>query len=67
MNVAVPRDGAYRVDPGPPPARVQLLDVPFGLETILAARGVLIEHSRAAAHELSCLFRTRSRTVTPRP
>ncbi|MEV6994196.1 MerR family transcriptional regulator [Streptomyces sp. NPDC093228] len=57
MNVAVPRDGAYRVDPGLLRLGVQLLDVPFGLETILAARGVLIEHSRAAAHELSCLFR----------
>ncbi|GAA3777306.1 MerR family transcriptional regulator [Streptomyces chiangmaiensis] len=57
MNVAVPGDGAYRVDPGLLRLGVQLLDVPFGLETILAARSVLIEHSRAAAHELSRLFR----------
>ncbi|MFC3573926.1 MerR family transcriptional regulator [Streptomyces yaanensis] len=57
MNVAVPHEGAYRVDPGLLRLGVQLLDVPFGLETILAARGVLIEHSRAVAHELSQLFR----------
>ncbi|MER6123362.1 MerR family transcriptional regulator [Streptomyces sp. NPDC001795] len=57
MNVAVPHDGAYRVDPGLLRLGVQLLDVPLGLETILAARGVLIEHSRAAAHALSELFR----------
>ncbi|WP_265564439.1 MerR family transcriptional regulator [Streptomyces hygroscopicus] len=57
MNVAVPHDGAYRVDPGLLRLGVQLLDVPLGLETILAARGALIEHSRAAARELSQLFR----------
>ncbi len=57
MNVAVPHDDGYRVDPGLLRLGVRLLDVPLGLETILAARGVLIEHSRAAAHELSELFR----------
>jgi DNA-binding transcriptional MerR regulator len=57
MNVAAPCDGAYRVDPGLLRLGVQLLDVPLGLETILAARGVLVEHSRAVAHELSRMFR----------
>ncbi len=36
---------------------VQLLDVPLAHESILAARGVLLEHSRAAARELSALLR----------
>jgi hypothetical protein len=36
---------------------VRLLDVPMSQEAILAARKVLIEHSRAAARELSQLFR----------
>ena len=36
---------------------VGLLDVPLSQEAILASRKVLIEHSRAAAHELSQLFR----------
>ncbi|MEU1596397.1 MerR family transcriptional regulator [Streptomyces sp. NPDC005708] len=58
MNAAVPdEDGTYRVDPGLLRLGVELLDVPFGLETILAARAALIEHSRAAARELSHLFR----------
>ncbi|MEV6026995.1 MerR family transcriptional regulator [Streptomyces sp. NPDC052036] len=71
MSVAVPyEDGgagagagadgdgdAYRVDPGLLRLGVELLDVPLGLDTVLAARGVLIEHSRAAARELSRLLR----------
>ncbi len=36
---------------------MQLLDVPIAHETILASRTVLMEHARAAAHELSRLFR----------
>jgi hypothetical protein len=36
---------------------VELLDVPLSEESILAARSVLIEHSRAAAYALSRLFR----------
>ena len=36
---------------------VGLLDVPLSQDAILASRTVLIEHSRAAAHELSQLFR----------
>ncbi|MEU6098577.1 MerR family transcriptional regulator [Streptomyces sp. NPDC047079] len=57
MSVAVPHEGAYRVDPGLLRLGVELLDVPLGLHTVLAARGVLIEHSRAAARELSRLLR----------
>ncbi|MEV0226084.1 MerR family transcriptional regulator [Streptomyces sp. NPDC050704] len=49
--------GTYRVDLGLLRLGVQLLDVPIAHETILAARTVLMEHTRAAAHELSLLFR----------
>ncbi|WP_369173990.1 MerR family transcriptional regulator [Streptomyces sp. R28] len=49
--------GDYRVDLGLLRLGVGLLDVPLSQEAILAARKVLIEHSRAAAHELSQLFR----------
>ncbi|MFC8517296.1 MerR family transcriptional regulator [Streptomyces sp. NPDC057257] len=47
----------YRVDAGLLRLAVQLLDVPLSQEAILAARKVLVAHSRAAAHELSQLFR----------
>ncbi|MGH4028585.1 MerR family transcriptional regulator [Actinomycetota bacterium Odt1-20B] len=47
----------FRVDPGLLRLGVQLLDVPIAHETILAARTVLMEHTRSAAHELSRLFR----------
>ncbi|MET8584419.1 MerR family transcriptional regulator [Streptomyces collinus] len=58
MNVVGPaEDGTFRVDAGLLRLGVQLLDVPLSEETILAARKVLVEHSRAAAHELSRLFR----------
>ncbi|WP_405867167.1 MULTISPECIES: MerR family transcriptional regulator [unclassified Streptomyces] len=57
MNVVRPVEGSYRVDSGLLRLAVQLLDVPLSEEAILAARNVLIEHSRAAAHELSQLFR----------
>ncbi|MFK4104150.1 MerR family transcriptional regulator [Streptomyces sp. NPDC019531] len=55
----VRRDGddGYRVDLGLLRLGVGLLDVPLSQEAILASRKVLIEHSRAAAHELSLLFR----------
>ncbi|MFF8653304.1 MerR family transcriptional regulator [Streptomyces huasconensis] len=49
--------GTYRVDLGLLRLGVQLLDVPIAHETILAARTVLLEHTRSAAHELSRLFR----------
>lgn len=47
----------YRVDLGLLRLGVQLLGVPIAHETILAARTVLLEHTRQAAHELSRLFR----------
>ncbi|WP_055714028.1 MerR family transcriptional regulator [Streptomyces torulosus] len=54
----VERDGdRFRVDPGLLRLGAELLDVPLSQESILAARNVLIEHARAAAHELSGLFR----------
>ncbi len=49
--------GTYRVDPGLLRLGVQLLGVPIAHETILAARTVLLEHTREAAHELTRLFR----------
>ncbi|TQE26622.1 MerR family transcriptional regulator [Streptomyces ipomoeae] len=53
----VERDGdGFHVDPGLLRLGVELLDVPLSEESILAARNVLIEHSRTAAHELSRLF-----------
>ncbi|MFJ9868146.1 MerR family transcriptional regulator [Streptomyces sp. NPDC101165] len=61
MSVVAPEDGddgeTFRVDSGLLRLGVQLLDVPLSQDTILAARKVLIEHSRAAAHELAQLFR----------
>ncbi|MEU6283764.1 MerR family transcriptional regulator [Streptomyces sp. NPDC047028] len=71
MNVVLTEDGAMasggsataddaetvRVDSGLLRLGVQLLDVPLSQEVILAAREVLAEHSRAAAHELALLFR----------
>ncbi|MCF3963679.1 MerR family transcriptional regulator [Streptomyces fuscigenes] len=49
--------GAYLVDAAMLRLGVELLDVPIERETILAARAVLMEHTRAAAHELTRLFR----------
>ncbi|OKJ93542.1 transcriptional regulator [Streptomyces sp. CB03234] len=51
------RDDTFRVDPGLLRLGVRLLDVPIAHETILAARTVLVEHTRSAAHELTRLFR----------
>jgi DNA-binding transcriptional MerR regulator len=54
----VERDGdAFRVDPGLLRLGVELLDVPLSQDAILAARGVLLEHARAAAQEMSRLLR----------
>jgi DNA-binding transcriptional MerR regulator len=47
----------FRVDSGLLRLGVQLLDVPLSQDAMLAARKVLMEHSRAAAHELAQLFR----------
>ncbi|MFI0215125.1 MerR family transcriptional regulator [Streptomyces lydicus] len=49
--------GVFRVDPGLLHLGTRLLDVPITLETILAARSVVMEHTRAAARELSRLFK----------
>lgn len=49
--------GAYRVDLGLLRLGVELLDVPIAHETILAARTVLLEHTRSAAQEMTRLFR----------
>lgn len=63
MSVVVHEDGdgddgdTFRVDSGLLRLGVQLLDVPLSQDAILAARKVLTEHSRAAAHELAQLFR----------
>ena len=57
MDVVRVDGAAYRVDSGLLRLGVQLLDVPLSQEAILAARSVLTEHSRTAAHELSQLFR----------
>jgi DNA-binding transcriptional MerR regulator len=58
MNVVAAAEGdTFRVDSGLLRLGVQLLDVPLSQEAILAARKVLVEHSRAAAHELSQLLR----------
>ncbi|MFZ4156048.1 MerR family transcriptional regulator [Streptomyces pseudogriseolus] len=47
----------FRVDAGLLRLGVELLDVPLSHESVLAARAVLTEHSRAAARELSRLLR----------
>ncbi|MHA5051419.1 MerR family transcriptional regulator [Streptomyces sp. SD15] len=57
MNVVARTGESFRIDPGLLRLGVQILDVPLAQETILAARTVLLEHSRAAAHELSALLR----------
>ncbi|MFH8337242.1 MerR family transcriptional regulator [Streptomyces sp. AM6-12] len=50
-------EGGFRVDSGLLRLGLELLDVPLSQGTILAAREVLLEHSRAAARELARLFR----------
>ncbi|MGW0495451.1 MerR family transcriptional regulator [Streptomyces sp. NPDC003007] len=61
MGVLRPADGDYEADLGLLRLGVGLLDglldVPLSQEAIFAARKVLIEHARAAARELSQLFR----------
>ncbi|MFJ6075486.1 MerR family transcriptional regulator [Streptomyces sp. NPDC093065] len=52
-----PAGDVYRVDAGLLRLGVELLDVPFSPETLLAARTALLEHSRAAARDLSRLLR----------
>ncbi|OEJ93537.1 MerR family transcriptional regulator [Streptomyces thermolilacinus] len=50
-------DGTLRVDLGLLRLGLQLLDVPIPHATIVAAREVLVEHTREAAQELTRLFR----------
>ena len=57
MGMLTVRGEAFRVDSGLLRLGVRLLDVPLSQESILAARAVLLEHSRSAAHELSRLLR----------
>ncbi|RII12261.1 Mercuric resistance operon regulatory protein [Streptomyces sp. YIM 130001] len=47
----------FRVDVGMLRLSVELLSVPFTPEAILASRAVLVEHTRAAAQDLSRIFR----------
>ncbi|TRV78908.1 MerR family transcriptional regulator [Streptomyces sp. 130] len=57
LERSAPGDGVFRLDPGLLRLGVELLDVPIAHETILAARTVLMEHTRSAAQELTRLFR----------
>lgn len=57
MSVIERTADSFRVDPGLLRLGLELLEVPLAQESILAARTVLVEHSRAAAHELSTLLR----------
>ncbi|MFD5630694.1 MULTISPECIES: MerR family transcriptional regulator [unclassified Streptomyces] len=57
MSVITRTPDSLRVDPALLRLGVQLLDVPIAQEAILAARTVMLEHSRAAARELSELLR----------
>lgn len=47
----------FRVDPGILHLGVRLLEVPVSLKTLLAARAVVLEHSRETARELSRMFK----------
>ncbi|RZU45421.1 DNA-binding transcriptional MerR regulator [Streptomyces sp. BK022] len=68
MDVLAPAepDGSHRVDSGLLRLAVQLLDLPFSQEVILAARTTLLDHSRAAARELSSLLRDAVPEHTPK-
>lgn len=57
LDVVRAEGDGYRFDPGLLRLGVQLLDVPVSAASIAAARTVLLEHARAAAHELAELFR----------
>ncbi|MEU0724742.1 MerR family transcriptional regulator [Streptomyces sp. NPDC006140] len=57
MGVVRPVEDGYEADLGLLRLGVGLLDVPLSQEAISAARTVLVEHTRAAARELSQLFR----------
>jgi DNA-binding transcriptional MerR regulator len=57
MGVVQPEGDGFRFDSGLLRLGVRLLDVPLSQESIMAARNVLVEHARVAAHELAELFR----------
>ncbi|WP_179272415.1 MerR family transcriptional regulator [Streptomyces sp. XY006] len=57
MGVVRPAGDGYEADLGLLRLGAGLLDVPLSPEAIFAARKVLLEHARAAARELSQLFR----------
>jgi DNA-binding transcriptional MerR regulator len=57
MGVVRPAEDGYEADLGLLRLGAGLLDVPLSPEAIFAARKVLLEHARAAARELSQLFR----------
>ncbi|WP_206317042.1 MerR family transcriptional regulator [Streptomyces composti] len=57
LDIVEESGDGFRVDTGLLRLGVELLDVPLSQETVLASRKVLIEHSRAAARELSRLLR----------
>ncbi|MFI9825796.1 MerR family transcriptional regulator [Streptomyces sp. NPDC052013] len=57
LDIVEEEGDGFRVDAGLLRLGVELLDVPLSHETVLAARTALIEHSRAAARELSRLLR----------
>lgn len=57
MGVVRPADDGYEADLGLLRLGAGLLDVPLSPEAIFAARRVLLDHARAAAHELAQLFR----------
>ncbi|WP_066952166.1 MerR family transcriptional regulator [Streptomyces lushanensis] len=59
MGALARADGpdTYRLDPALLRLCVELLDLPLTRETILAARTVLLEHTREAARKLTRMFR----------
>ncbi len=59
MSVLESTDDAavFRVDPALLHLGVRLLDMPLSQSTIVAAREAMLEHARAAARELSRLFK----------
>ncbi|NGN66848.1 MerR family transcriptional regulator [Streptomyces sp. A7024] len=60
MDVLQPlTEGAdtFRVDPATLHLGVRLLEVPIGLDTLLASRKVVLDHTRSMARELTRLFR----------
>ncbi|MGY1453586.1 MerR family transcriptional regulator [Streptomyces sp. SS8] len=59
MNVLARTDDpdVFRIDPVILHLGVRLLEVPVSLKTLLAAREVVLEHSREAARELSRMFK----------